>query len=177
MKRLHGMLAVALFGFGVGGSAVVRAEQVSGHEALNQAAQIQARLQKDPDLKNNRVDVTVDNGIATLKGNVDTDAEKARAAQLAMIKGVVGVQNQLDVGSTGVKQTFSDSALTAKIKAKLAEDHMSSFTDVSVTTNNGVVTLTGSVPSEQARVQALQAARGADGVMRVENDLTVAPKH
>jgi osmotically-inducible protein OsmY len=168
------MLAVALFGMLTAGT--VRAEQVSGHEALNQAAEIQARLQKDPDLKNNRIDVTVDNGIATLKGNVDTDAEKANASKLAMVKGVVGVQNQLDVGSVGVKQTFSDSAITGKIKAKMAEHRMSSFTDVSVTTNNGVVTLTGSVPSEQARAEALQAARSADGVTRVENDLTIAPK-
>jgi len=177
MTRMRGMLAVALFGVTLGGAVGARAEQVSGHEALNQASQIQARLQKDADLKNNRLEVTVDNGIATLKGTVDTDAEKARAAQLAMIKGVVGVQNQLDVGSAGVKQTFSDSAITAKIKAKLAENQLSTFTDVSVTTNNGVVTLTGSVPSEKGRQQVLEAARSADGVMRVENDLTVAPKH
>lgn len=176
MTRMRGMLAVGLFGVALGGAGA-RAEQVSGHEALNQASQIQARLQKDADLKNNRVEVTVDNGIATLKGTVDTEAEKARAAQLAMIKGVVGVQNQLDVGSEGVKQTFSDSAITAKIKSKLAENQLSTFTDVSVTTNNGVVTLTGTVPSEAARKQVLEAARSADGVMRVENDITVAPKH
>jgi osmotically-inducible protein OsmY len=168
------MVAIALFGLLAAGT--VRAEQVSGREALNQAAEIQARLQKDPDLKNNRIDVTVDNGIATLKGTVDTEAEKANASRLAMVKGVVGVQNQLDVGSVGMKQTFSDSGITAKIKTKMAEHRMSSFTDVSVTTNNGVVTLTGSVPSEQARAEALQAARSADGVTRVENDLTIAPK-
>ncbi len=177
MTRVRGMLGVALFGLTVGGGAAVRAEQVSGHGELNQAAQIQARLQKDADLKNNRVDVTVDNGIATLKGTVDTEAEKTRAAQLAMMKGIVGVQNQLDVGSTGMKETFSDSAITAKIKSKLAEEHFGSLTDVSVTTNNGVVTLSGSVPSEQARARVLDAARSSDGVMRVENDLTVAPKH
>lgn len=174
MTRVRGMVAVAMFGMLTAGA--VRAEQVSGHEALNQSAEIQARLQKDPDLKNNRIDVTVDNGIATLKGTVDTNAEKVTASRLAMVKGVVGVQNQLDVGSVGAKQTFSDSAITAKIKAKMGEHRMASFTDVSVTTNNGVVTLTGSVPSEQARAEALQAARSADGVTRVENDLTIAPK-
>jgi hyperosmotically inducible protein len=173
MTSVRGMLAVALFGMLTAGT--VRAEQVSGREALNQAAEIQARLHKDADLKNNRIDVTVDNGIATLKGNVDTEAEKATAAKLAMVKGVVGVQNKLEVGSVGVNQTFSDSAITAKIKGKMAEYRMSSFTDVSVTTNNGVVTLTGSVPSEQARAEALQAARSADGVTRVENDITIAP--
>lgn len=177
MTRVRGMLAIAAFGLAAAGAAGVRAEQLSGKGELNQASQIQARLQKDADLKNNRIDVTVDNGIATLKGTVDTDAEKQHAAQLAMVKGVVGVQNQLDVGSAGIKQTFSDSAITAKIKGKLAESQASTFTDVSVTTNNGVVTLTGSVPNEQARQKVLDAARSADGVMRVENDITVAPKH
>jgi len=174
MTRVRGMVAIALFGMLTAGT--VRAEQVSGREAMNQTAEIQARLHKDPDLKNNQVDVSVDNGIATLKGTVDTEAEKANASRLAMVKGVIGVQNQLDVGSVGVKQTFSDSAITAKIKSKMAEHRISSFTDVSVTTNNGVVTLTGSVPNEQVRAEALQAARSADGVTRVENDLTIAPR-
>jgi hyperosmotically inducible protein len=176
MKRARGMLAIAVFGLAAVGAVGVRAEQVSGHGAVEKAAQIQGRLNKDPDLKNNRIEVSVDNGIATLKGTVDTDAEKERAAQLAMVKGVVGVQNQLDVGSAGAGEAVSDSAITAKIKGKLAESHLGSLTGVSVTTNNGVVTLSGTVPTERERQQALDAARTADGVMRVENDITVTPK-
>lgn len=49
------------------------------------------------------------------------------------------------------------------------------FSDVSVTTNNGVVTLTGTVPDQEALKQALGVARSSEGVARVENDLTIAP--
>ena len=55
------------------------------------------------------------------------------------------------------------------------EDEMTRFGDVSVMTNNGVVTLTGSVPDQEALKQVLSVARSAGGVTRVENDLTIGP--
>jgi len=47
--------------------------------------------------------------------------------------------------------------------------------DIFVTTNNGVVTLSGTVKSEEVRKRAVDLARGQDGVMRVEDKLTVTP--
>jgi osmotically-inducible protein OsmY len=38
-----------------------------------------------------------------LTGTVDTQSEKMNAGELAMVKGIVGVQNQLDVAGVGVK--------------------------------------------------------------------------
>jgi osmotically-inducible protein OsmY len=54
------------------------------------------------------------------------------------------------------------------------EDETTRFSDVSVTTNNGVVTLTGSVPDQEALKQVVRVAGSAEGVSRVENDLTIA---
>ena len=53
---------------------------------------------------------------------------------------------------------------------------MTRFSDVSVTTNNEVVTLTGSVPDEEALKQVVRVAGSAGDVSRVENDLTIAPR-
>jgi hypothetical protein len=64
----------------------------------------------------------------------------------------------------------------AKAKGQLVADGMSRFSDVSLETANGVVTLTGSVPDEEALKQILRVARSTAGAMRVENDLTIAPK-
>ena len=44
---------------------------------------------------------------------------------------------------------------------------------IDVDTRNGVVTLTGSVPSPEARTTAAQLARDTDGVRRVRDRLTV----
>jgi hypothetical protein len=101
MMRLRGMLAVALLGLLTGG--FVRGEPAPRHRALDQAAEIRAHLQADPDLKNKRIDLTVADGIAILTGTVDTESEKMNAGELAMVRGIVGVQNQLDVATVGVK--------------------------------------------------------------------------
>ena len=145
-------------------------------QSQQQIAQIQLRLQKNPDLKNNPIGVSVNNGVATLTGTVDTQAEKSDAARLALVGGIVGVDNRLDVGSKGIREAVSDSGVTAKIKGQLIADEMTRFSDVSVKTNNGVVTLTGSVPDEEALKQVLSVASSAPGVTRVENDLTIAPR-
>jgi hyperosmotically inducible protein len=152
------------------------AQPAGPEQKQQQVAQIQMRLQKNPDLKNNAIGVSVDNGVATLTGTVDTQTEKSDAARLALVGGITGVDNRLDVGSRGIRDAVSDSGLTAKIKGQLIADEMTRFGDVSVKTNNGVVTLTGSVPDEEALKQVLSVVTGTTGVARVENDLTIAPK-
>lgn len=153
----------------------VRAQQAPAAAPVQpQASQIQLRLQNDPALKDNRIEVTVNKGIATLKGMVDTDAEKAEAARLASVNGITGIDNRLEVGSASLNQAVSDSALTASIKEKLEANEMNRFDGVAVRSHNGVVTLTGSVQSEQAMKKVLDIAHDADGVTQVENNLTVA---
>jgi osmotically-inducible protein OsmY len=184
MKRASGagsvkvaMVTVLAAGWALATAAVstVRAQQAPGTAQVQpQVSQIQMRLQKDPALKDNRIEVTVNKGIATLKGMVDTDAEKAEASRLASVSGIVGIDNRLEVGSASLDQAVSDSALTASIKEKLEANEMNRFDGVAVTSRNGVVTLTGSVQSETAMKKVLDIAHDADGVTQVENNLTVA---
>jgi len=101
MRRSTGMVAVALLGTLTVGAA--RGEAVPRHKALDQAVEIRTHLQKDPDLKNKRIDVTVADGIVVLTGTVDSESEKMNAGELAMVKGIVGVQNQLDVAGGVLK--------------------------------------------------------------------------
>ena len=156
------------------GAAPAWSQQLSGAMEVKTETQIQSSLRKDPDLKNNRIDVQVDNGVATLKGTVDTTSERAKAERLARVGGVVRVDNQLEVGSEGVTEAVTDSAVTTKLKAELLADETLRHADVSVTTNNGVVTLSGTVPSEAARHRAVQMARDASGVRRVEDQLRLS---
>jgi hyperosmotically inducible protein len=67
----------------------------------------------------------------------------------------------------------SDSTITAEVKSALAADPQLSALRIEVDTNNGVVTLTGPAPDEQAKSRATQIAAGPKGVMRVENRLAV----
>jgi hyperosmotically inducible protein len=136
-------------------------------------SRIQTRFQTDADLRNNQIQATVDNGVVTLKGIVDTDGEKAKAARLAMVKGVTQVDNQLKVGSEGAKAAVTDSTITARLKTEmLAEEPLRA---VHVETNNAVVSLSGTVPTATARDRAIDLARSMSGVSRVEDNLKILP--
>jgi hyperosmotically inducible periplasmic protein len=60
---------------------------------------VNAELAKDPQLSSLRIDVDTDAGRVALKGSAPDAAAKQRATQLASsVKGVVSVDNQLQVG-------------------------------------------------------------------------------
>lgn len=61
--------------------------------------QVRMRLANDPDVKGGALDVTVTDGVVTIKGRVDTEKGKDRATKLAKkVKGVKDVDNELVVG-------------------------------------------------------------------------------
>lgn len=70
-------------------------------------------------------------------------------------------------------QNIDDSNTTAAVKARLAQDKVSSLTRIDVDTNGGVVALNGTVESADQRARAEQIARGVGGVKRVINNLQV----
>jgi osmotically-inducible protein OsmY len=69
----------------------------------------------------------------------------------------------------------SDWEITTKVKANImSADLSASARLVSVTTNNGVVTLTGTVASREEARKIVEIAKGIRGVKRVDNQLTVS---
>jgi hyperosmotically inducible protein len=69
-----------------------------------------------------------------------------------------------------------DSVITTKVKGKLAAKHMSTLTHVRVDTDdNGVVWLSGTAPTKDARDLAGMIAKTTDGVTSVTNNIEVAP--
>lgn len=67
----------------------------------------------------------------------------------------------------------SETITTGKIKAALAADAGLKDTDISVTTNNGVVTLSGTAKSQDQVSAATALAQRQDGVTKVENSISV----
>ena len=62
------------------------------------------------------------------------------------------------------------------MKAALIVDPISSGLKVNVDTSNAVVTLTGTVKSDQEKARAEDVAKTTAGVSSVVNDLKVSPK-
>ena len=121
--------------------------------------------QPDPAL-----DINVDTwaGVVTLFGIVPSQEAKATAeADTRKVSGVKRVENELQV-VTSVKQAAGqvrDEELDRDVKKVL---DASAFKDITVDVKNGVVRLTGTIPTEERR---LDAARAIPGVRAVEDDL------
>ena len=67
-----------------------------------------------------------------------------------------------------------DSAITAKIKSKLAAEHVGSVANIHVDTDaNGMVYLSGTAKSQADIDKAVSIAQSTENVTSVRNDLTV----
>ncbi len=72
-------------------------------------------------------------------------------------------------------QAVDDSAITLKVKSKLAADSQTSAIKIGVDTKDAVVTLSGTVPTATEKDEADKIAKNTEGVKRVVNDITVNP--
>ncbi len=70
----------------------------------------------------------------------------------------------------------ADVAITAKVNAALAGDSQLSALKIDVDTTNGHVELKGTAPDPAARDRATVLAAAVEGVVKVENRLTVEAK-
>ena len=164
--------------------------------------QIEKQIKADPSLKHADIHVSVEGGVATLTGNVATDAERSRAGRLAKIGGVTRVDNQILVdphaatkGTTGtiadktkegaektkegagkVGDETSDAYILSRVKTRFAGVDVLKGSDINVDCDKHVVTLKGTVPSEAARARAIDIAKRTEGVRDVVDRLTVGSK-
>ena len=68
---------------------------------------------------------------------------------------------------------MDDSSITAKIKSDMAADPLLKASQITVTTKNGVVKLSGVVDSQQSIDRALEITRNVKNVQSTENNLVV----
>jgi hyperosmotically inducible periplasmic protein len=87
------------------------------------------------------------------------------------------IGNSATSDSDGVVMTYvKDSAITAKVKAKLASDSSTSAMDIVVETDNsGTVWLSGTAATKREPDKAAAIAKATDGVKSVKNQIKVVP--
>lgn len=135
------------------------------------------------------IDTDVRQGTAYLKGVVESDIDKDLAGEIAAsIDGVSDVRNELVVDKDkatmamddddvrdrkGFKKSVLDATLTARVKTKLLLNSNTEGTDIDVDSSDGVVTLSGSVDSDQERDLAVQIAKNTEGTMSVNDNLAI----
>ena len=86
----------------------------------------------------------------------------------------IAANPSMSATADSAKQKLSDTTITTKVKAKLLETRDLKSTGIHVKTHDGVVSLTGAVPSSAQRQMALDAVRAIGGVSSVDDHLKVS---
>lgn len=89
----------------------------------------------------------------------------------------VGLSLSATAAPEDAGQAVSDSAITAKVKATLADDSQLQGSDIHVKTDARVVTLRGNVASDAQRHDAVRVTQDVRGVDSVDDELTVDGDH
>jgi osmotically-inducible protein OsmY len=114
----------------------------------------------------------VENGIVTLRGQVNRGSERVRATELAeLTRGVRAVVNRLSVKSSDAQK----SDLERDIRSALLDESAEEYANVRVAVDGSHVTLTGFVPHAQAKETAENTAWFVTGVTGVDNRISVTP--
>ena len=126
-------------------------------------------------------EVDVKDGIVTLGGEADSQAQKDLTTEYAKdIDGVKEVKNEMRVAKSPKKsdgktmgEQIDDASITALAKSTLLYHRSTSGIKTKVTTSDGVVTLSGSAKNEAEKDLAAKRVSDVSGVKKVVNNMTV----
>ncbi len=136
------------------------------------------------------IDTEVQNNVAILSGTVESDIDRDLAVEIARsVDGVSKVKDMLVVDKqkadenresdaamsrNGFRQSIANATLTARIKTELLVNSNTAGLSIDVDSDDGQVTLSGEVESDQEKELAERIAENTDGAYSVDNQLTVA---
>jgi osmotically-inducible protein OsmY len=92
---------------------------------------------------------------------------------LAILFSVIAIGLAGCASKPGQNNFFDDAMVTTRVKKAIFDEPALKVTDVSVTTENGVVSLSGSVKNRSERAKAADVARRVEGVKLVKNELKI----
>ena len=154
-------------------------------------AKVKAAIIDDPLLKATEIKVTTENGAVRLSGTLDSQEKINRAIEVAKNQeNVQSVQNdltlvvpeepaseqagqKLDKAGESIGQYIDDSVITANVKAAIIDDPLLKATEIKVTTDNGLVRLSGVLDSQEKINKALEVAKNQENVKSVQNALAL----
>jgi len=156
---------------------------------------VERSLEEDSALEGTDMKVkSVNNGVVLLAGEARTMSEYLIAIEdVVSVPGVRGIGSEVkspdlvaellanpdevrDERGRGLSGAAADLWITTATKLRLLADPRVPGMDVGVDVWNGVVTLHGNVPTEDAVEAASEAARETKGVKAIENEIMVIPE-
>ena len=133
-------------------------------------------------------EVNTKDGIVTLKGDADNQAQKDLTTEYAKdVDGVKDVKNEMTMPKTPKKpdgktmgekigdvgEKIDDASITALVKMTLLYHRSTSALNTKVETKDGVVTLSGKAKNTSEKELAAKFVRDVHGVKSVKNQMTI----
>jgi hyperosmotically inducible periplasmic protein len=125
-------------------------------------------------------EVNTTGGIVTLKGDADNQAQKELTTEYPKdVEGVKDVKNEMTVSTTSNKTSqtmggkMDDASITSQVKMTLFYHRSTSAIHTSVTTNRGVVTVSGQASSAAEKALVTKLVNDVKGVKSVKNRMSI----
>jgi hyperosmotically inducible protein len=124
-------------------------------------------------------EVNTKDGIVTLRGNADNQAQKDLTTEYVKdVEGVKDVTNEMTVTKSlkkteTVGEKIDDASITAQVKMSLLYHRSTSALNTKVETKDGVVTLSGKAGNEAEMNLATKLAKDVNGVKDVNNLMAI----
>jgi len=144
------------------------------------SAKVKATLLFHRSVNASKTEVYVKDGIVTLAGEAENQAQKELTTEYAKdVEGVKDVKNKMTVSKTSNKTVdrvignIDDASITAQAKMSLLLHRSTSARNTRVVTNNGVVTLEGVAENAAEKDLVTKLVKDIDGVKSVNNQMTI----
>jgi osmotically-inducible protein OsmY len=127
-----------------------------------------------------KTDVNVTDGVVTLSGEANSQAQKDLTTEYAQdVEGVKDVKNQMTVAKNASKpdrtvgEKIDDASITAQVKSSLMSHRSTSALKTKVSTTDGVVTVSGIAKNAAEKSLVTKLVNDIDGVISVVNNMTI----
>jgi len=142
---------------------------------------VKAALLYRRNVSGTKTEVYVKDGVVTLKGVAASQAQKDLTTEYAKdIDGVKSVENEivisknLETANEGRGEKVDDASITAQVKGSLLAHRSTSMLSTKVTTNDGVVTVSGQANNAAEKALVTKLVTDINGVQSVVNNMTIA---
>ncbi|HEX5709919.1 MAG TPA: BON domain-containing protein [Sulfuricurvum sp.] len=137
---------------------------------------IQTALVFHSNVNARKTKVHVKDGVVTLKGQAISHAQKELTTEYVKdVEGVKKVNNEMTIAKADdtLGEKIDDASITAQVKMTLLMHKSTGIIRTSVTTNNGIVTLSGKAKSDAERDLVTKLVEDVQGVNNVINTMTL----
>jgi osmotically-inducible protein OsmY len=129
-----------------------------------------------------KTEITVKDGIVTLRGETPSEAQKELTTEYAKdVQGVKGVKNDMTVEKTGkttvekMTEFIDDASITGQVKLALLFHRGTSVIKTKVETKDGIVTVSGVAKNSAEKELVGKLVTNIKGVKELKNKITIGP--